>query len=52
MNYSEKLNEIGLQAKVLVELHLEKPKEFNAETVLNELINVYEKLELDSERKI
>jgi hypothetical protein len=52
MNYNEKLNEMGLQAKVLVDLYLEKPKEFNAERILNELMSVYEKLELDSERKI
>lgn len=47
MNYNEKLNEIGLQAKVLMDLHLEKPKEFGAERVLEELMKVYERLELN-----
>jgi hypothetical protein len=49
MDYNEKLTEIGRQAKVLMELHLEKPKEFNSDRVLNELMNVYEKLGLDKE---
>jgi hypothetical protein len=49
MDYNEKLIEIGRQAKVLMELHLEKPKDFHSERILDELINVYEKLELDKD---
>ncbi|MGF2617768.1 hypothetical protein ACQUWN_19495 [Rossellomorea aquimaris] len=36
--------EMGHWARVLVDLHLEKPKKFDAETVLNELCKHYEKI--------
>ena len=45
-NYIKKLTEIGIYAKSLMELHLEKPEEFNSERILDELIKVYENLEL------
>lgn len=35
--------ELGHYAKVLVDLHLENPKKFDAKTVLDRLINEYEK---------
>jgi hypothetical protein len=49
MGYTEKLNDIGMRAKVLMDLHLENPKEFNAERILDEIMNLYENLGLDQE---
>ena len=49
MDREAKIQELGIKAKVLMELNLEKPKEFNAERILNELMNEYEKLQLDNE---
>lgn len=43
----EKTYDLGVSAKALVELHLENPKQFNAETVLNHLCNRYDQLQLD-----
>ncbi|MEK3822122.1 hypothetical protein MKY20_23855 [Cytobacillus sp. FSL W8-0315] len=38
----EKYIEMGLQAKSLAELHLQYPKQFNADNVLSSLLEMYE----------
>jgi hypothetical protein len=43
--------ELGERAKVLLDLHLENPKKYDSEFVLNYLLNQYEKLQLDIEEK-
>lgn len=40
----EKYIEMGLQAKSLVELHLQYPNQFTAENVLTSLSEVYEEI--------
>lgn len=52
MTGQEKRYELGYRAKVLLDLHLENPKEFNAEFVLNKLFELYEKFELDKEKAV
>lgn len=43
----EKTYDLGVATKALIELHLEQPKYFNAETVLKHLCDKYEQLQLD-----
>lgn len=45
--YDEKLREIGMQAKVLLELHIEKPKEFSKKVVIERLLEMYEKMDFN-----
>lgn len=43
----EKTYDLGVTAKALIELHLEKPKRFDSEAVLRHLFDKYKQLELD-----
>lgn len=51
MTEQDKLIELGIRAKVLLRLHLEDTKIFNAEHILNNLFDLYERFEFDIEQK-
>ena len=48
----QKHQKLGLTAKVLMELHLKDPKRFNAEHILDQLRNEYERLGLEPMEEI
>ncbi|MGD6832544.1 hypothetical protein ACQCT5_10295 [Sutcliffiella halmapala] len=53
MNLAEreaKILELGKQTKALLELHLENPKEYSKEYIMERLFNSYERMELDLEK--
>ncbi len=49
MDYIRKALELGRDAIALIELHLEKPEDFNAETILDLLLEKSRELEKKEE---
>jgi hypothetical protein len=49
--YDLKVFELGKRAKVLLDLHIENPKRFNADAILDHLFMEYEKHKFDLEEK-
>lgn len=49
MEHDDKLKELGLHAKVLLQLHLEKPAEYHPVDVLDKLFSKFEALGLEED---
>lgn len=50
MTKQEKRLELGNRAKILLDLHLDNPKDFSSDFILDKLIELYEHFELDKEK--